>query len=300
MKIIELVLDENEQDTGVYAVSVVEDPAIEENFIKLSKQKMELATVDGEKKILMGPALIPNKQIYRQNEKHGEFYIYFSEDTIRLASEMFFRNSKQNNATYEHEKEIDGMTVVESWLIEDPAKDKSAIYGFDLPKGTWMISMKVNNSDVWAKVKAGEVKGFSIEGYFADKLDLASVRTMEEEREYLIEQIKNVLRGKELAEESYNDYPSVVKRNAQRGIALNERNGNKCATQVGKIRAQQLANGEKISMETIKRMYSYLSRAEVYYNQGDSNDCGYISYLLWGGKAGLMWAKSKINQNEQG
>lgn len=300
MKIIELVLDENEQDTGVYAVSVVEDPAIEENFIKLSKQKMELATVDGEKKILMGPALIPNKQIYRQNEKHGEFYIYFSEDTIRLASEMFFRNSKQNNATYEHEKEIDGMTVVESWLIEDPAKDKSAIYGFDLPKGTWMISMKVNNSDVWAKVKAGEVKGFSIEGYFADKLDLASVRTMEEEREYLIEQIKNVLRGKELAEESYNDYPSVVKRNAQRGIALNERNGNKCATQVGKIRAQQLANGEKISMETIKRMYSYLSRAEVYYNQGDSNDCGYISYLLWGGKAGLTWAKSKINENEQG
>jgi len=278
----------------------VEDPAIEENFIKLSKQKMELATVDGEKKILMGPALIPNKQIYRKNEKHGEFYIYFSEDTIRLASEMFFRNSKQNNATYEHDKEIDGMTVVESWLIEDPAKDKSAIYGFDLPKGTWMISMKVNNPDVWAKVKAGEVKGFSIEGYFADKLDLASVRTMEEEKEYLIEQIKPVLRGKELADESYNDYPSVVNRNAQRGIALNERNGNKCATQVGKIRAQQLANGEKVSMTTIKRMYSYLSRAEVYYNQGDSNDCGYISYLLWGGKAGLMWAKSKIKENEQG
>lgn len=300
MKIIELVLDENEQYTGVYAVSVVDNPAIEENFIKLSQQKMQLATVDGEKKILMGPALIPNKQIYRKNEKYGEFYIYFSEDTIRLASELFFRNSKQNNATYEHDKEIDGMTVVESWLIEDPAKDKSAIYGFDLPKGTWMISMKVNNSDVWAKVKAGEVKGFSIEGYFADKLDLASVRTMEEEKEYLIEQIKNVLRGKELAEESYNDYPSVVKRNAQRGIALNERNGNKCATQVGKIRAQQLANGEKVSMTTIKRMYSYLSRAEVYYNQGDSNDCGYISYLLWGGKAGLMWAKSKINENEQG
>lgn len=298
MKIIELVLDENEQDTGVYAVSVVEDPAIEENFVKLSKQKMELATVDGEKRILMGPALIPNKQIYRKNDKHGEFYIYFSKDTVRKASEMFFKNGKQNNATYEHEKEIDGMTVVESWLIEDPAKDKSAIYGFDLPKGTWMISMKVNNPDVWAKVKAGEVKGFSIEGYFADKLDLASMRTMEEEKEYLIEQIKNVLRGKELAEESYNDYPSVVKRNAQRGIALNERNGNKCATQVGKIRAQQLANGEKISMETIKRMYSYLSRAEVYYNQGDSNDCGYISYLLWGGKAGLMWAKSKINENE--
>lgn len=298
MKIIELVIDENEQDLGVYAVSVVDDPAIEEEFVKLSKVKTELATVDTEKRILMGPALIPNKQIYRKNEKHGEFYIYFSQDTVRKASEIFFQKGYQNNATYEHDKQLDGMTVVESWLIDDPAKDKSTIYGFDLPKGTWMISMKVNNNDVWQKVQDGEVKGFSIEGHFADKLEMASMRTMEEEKEYLIEQIKNVLRGKELAEESYNDYPSVVRRNAQRGIALNERNGNKCATQVGKIRAQQLANGEKITMETIKRMYSYLSRAEVYYNQGDSNDCGYISYLLWGGKAALTWAKSKINENE--
>ena len=303
MKIIELILDDKDKEMGVYAVSVVEDPAIEENFIKLSKESIELATIDQEKKLLMGPALIPNKQIYRKNNKHGEFYIYFSEDTVRKASEMFFINSNHQKATYEHDKEIDGMTVVESWIIDNPEKDKSAAYGFSLPKGTWMISMKVNNPDVWKKVKDGEVKGFSIEGYFADKYEMAmetSMRkTMEEEKEYLIEQIKNVLRGKELADDSYNDYPSVVRRNAQRGILLNEKNGNKCATQVGKIRAQQLANGEKVSMETIKRMYSYLSRAEVYYNQGDSNDCGYISYLLWGGKAAMSWAESKIKQNEK-
>ena len=140
MKIIELVIDENEQDLGVYAVSVVDDPAIEEDFVKLSKVKTELATVDNEKRILMGPALIPNKQIYRKNEKHGEFYIYFSQDTVRKASEIFFQKGYQNNATYEHNKQLDGMTVVESWLIDDPAKDKSTIYGFDLPKGTWMIS----------------------------------------------------------------------------------------------------------------------------------------------------------------
>jgi len=303
MKIIELILDDKDKEMGVYAVSVVEDPAIEENFIKLSKESIELATIDQEKKLLMGPALIPNKQIYRKNNKHGEFYIYFSEDTVRKASEMFFINSNHQKATYEHDKEIDGMTVVESWIIDNPEKDKSAAYGFSLPKGTWMISMKVNNQDVWKKVKDGEVKGFSIEGYFADKYEMAmetSMRkTMEEEKEYLIEQIKKVLKGQQLEEESYNDYPSVVKRNAQRGILLNERNGNKCATQVGKIRAQQLANGEKVSMETIKRMYSYLSRAEVYYNQGDNNDCGYISYLLWGGKAAMSWAESKIKQNEK-
>jgi hypothetical protein len=301
MKIIELILDEKDTEMGVYAVSVVDEPAIEENFIALSKQSIELATIDKEKKLLMGPALIPNKQIYRKNEKHGEFYIYFSEDTVRKASEMFFINSNQNAATYEHDAKIDGMTVVESWIIDNPEKDKSAAYGFSLPKGTWMISMKVNNPDVWKKVKDGDVKGFSIEGYFADKyemsMEMAMRKAMDEEKEYLIEQIKKVLKGQDLEELSYNDYPSVVKRNAQRGILLNERNGNKCATQVGKIRAQQLANGEKVSMETIKRMYSYLSRAEVYYNQGDSNDCGYISYLLWGGKAALSWAESKIKQN---
>jgi hypothetical protein len=301
MKIIELILDEKDTEMGVYAVSVVDEPAIEENFIALSKQSIELATIDKEKKLLMGPALIPNKQIYRKNEKHGEFYIYFSEDTVRKASEMFFINSNQSAATYEHDAKIDGMTVVESWIIDNPEKDKSAAYGFSLPKGTWMISMKVNNPDVWKKVKDGDVKGFSIEGYFADKyemsMEMAMRKAMDEEKEYLIEQIKKVLKGQDLEEMSYNDYPSVVRRNAQRGIALNERNGNKCATQVGKIRAQQLANGEKVSMETIKRMYSYLSRAEVYYNQGDSNDCGYISYLLWGGKAALSWAESKIKKN---
>jgi hypothetical protein len=304
MKIIELILDEKDTEMGVYAVSVVDEPAIEENFIALSKQSIELATIDKEKKLLMGPALIPNKQIYRKNEKHGEFYIYFSEDTVRKASEMFFINSNQNAATYEHDAKIDGMTVVESWIIDDTKSDKSRLYGFDLPKGTWMISMKVNNPDVWKKVKDGDVKGFSIEGYFADKyemsMEMAMRKAMDEEKEYLIEQIKKVLKGQDLEEMSYNDYPSVVRRNAQRGILLNERNGNKCATQVGKIRAQQLANGEKVSMETIKRMYSYLSRAEVYYNQGDSNDCGYISYLLWGGKAALSWAESKIKENGEG
>ena len=72
---------------------------------------------------------------------------------------------------YEHEKKLSGMSVVESWIIDDTKTDKSRFYGFDLPKGTWMISMKVNNDDVWKDVKEGKVKGFSIEGYFADKME---------------------------------------------------------------------------------------------------------------------------------
>lgn len=93
---------------------------------------------------------------------------------------------------------------------------------------------------------------------------------------------------------SYSDYPDSVKHNAKRGIELNEKNGNKCATQTGKVRAQQLANGEPISEDTIKRMYSYLSRAETYYDEGNTKACGTISYLLWGGKSALSWAGSKM------
>ena len=96
--------------------------------------------------------------------------------------------------------------------------------------------------------------------------------------------------------ESYSDYPNAVKNNAKRGIELNEKVNNKCATQVGKVRAQQLAQGEAISVDTIKRMYSYLSRAEEYYDENDTKACGTISYLLWGGKAGLRWANKKLKE----
>ena len=94
--------------------------------------------------------------------------------------------------------------------------------------------------------------------------------------------------------ESYADYPKSVSNNAKRGIALNEKNNNKCATQTGKVRAQQLAQGEAISVSTIKRMYSYLSRAKTYYDKADPNDCGNISYLLWGGLSALRWSESKL------
>lgn len=190
-EIIELLIDETKAEMGINAVSVVESPAIEENFVALNEHKIELKEVDNEKRILMGAALIPNKQIYRR-AKDKEFYIFFSEDTIRKASELFLMRSNQNNATIEHEKKmLDGMSVVESWIIDDEKTDKSRLYNFNLPKGTWMISMKVNNDDVWKKVKAGEVKGFSIEGYFIDKYDMSL-----QENE-LIEKLKDLINNYE-------------------------------------------------------------------------------------------------------
>jgi hypothetical protein len=192
----------------------------------------------------------------------------------------------------EHEHAINGLTVVESWLVEDKDKDKSALYDLDVPVGTWMVAVKVDNEAIWQEwVKEGKVKGFSIEGYFADKM-----QKDEEETEMGYDVVDAVLNALEL--ETFSDYPDAVVNNAKRGIELNEREGNKCATQTGKVRAQQLAQRKALSRETIRRMASYLARAEVYYDNGDPSDCGYISYLLWGGKAGKRWADSKVREFE--
>ena len=306
MNIIELVLDEMQEMKGIQAISIVENPAIEEDFVALATQKIEFATQNDEKRILMGAALIPNKPIYRRNGEE-EFYVYFSKDTIRKASELFFQNGNQNKSTLEHQAELQGLSVVESWIVEDEQKDKSSLYGLQMPVGTWMVSMKVNNDDIWTNyVKTGKVKGFSIEGYFVDKVNFAKqeLEILEEQEAALIlAQIKAVIKsdkrrktGKRTELESYSDYPDAVRNNAKRGIELNKKENNKCATAVGKVRAQQLAQGKPISVETIKRMHSYLSRAEEYYDEGDSKACGTISYLLWGGLAGKRWAESKLKE----
>ena len=298
MDIVELFIDENDEVSGIEAISVVENPAIEENFIALKAQEFKLAEVDKEKRILMGAALIPNKPIYRTNGEQ-EYYIYFSQATVRKASELFFIKVNQNNSTLEHQLELKGLTAVESWIVESE-QDKSRMYDLNVPIGTWMVSMKVNNDDVWKKVKAGEIKGFSIEGYFADKLQRPNepvkdkMSEQEEMANELVEELKHILKEENL--ESYSDYPSGVKNNAKKGIELNEKVNNKCATQVGKVRAQQLAQGKPITTETIKRMFSYLSRAQEDYDESDTKACGTISYLLWGGKAGLRWAGAKLKE----
>ena len=168
MDIIELFIDEEDEVSGIEAISVVENPAIESDFIALKKQEFKLAEIDKEKRLIMGAALIPNKPIYRQNEDQ-EYYIYFSKTTVRKASELFFIRGNQNNATLQHQLELKGLTAVESWIVESE-QDKSRMYDLNVPMGTWMVSMKVLNDEVWEQVKSGVVKGFSIEGYFADKL----------------------------------------------------------------------------------------------------------------------------------
>ena len=188
MEIIELVIDENEEFSGIEAISVVESPAIEEDFIALKNEdKIRLAEVSKEKRLLIGGALIPDRPIYRKNGDH-EFYIYFSKETVAKASQMFLQAGNQGQATMEHATEkLEGMTVVESWIIEDEVHDKSRKYGLDMPVGTWMISIKCTNDEVWAKVKEQKIRGFSIEGYFADRL---SNRPLDKQVDQLTEEDK--------------------------------------------------------------------------------------------------------------
>jgi hypothetical protein len=188
MKIIELILDEDSKVSGIDAISIVEAPAIESNFIALSNHQVKFATVDTEKRILMGPALIPNRPIYR-NQDGEEFYVYFSKSTIEKAMQLYLKKGNQGNATLEHDGKIQGLTLVESWIKVDAEKDKSAAFGMNDPVGTWYVSMKVDNEEIWNEyVKSGKVKGFSIEGFFADKTTEMS------KEEIILSEIKKLIK----------------------------------------------------------------------------------------------------------
>jgi hypothetical protein len=202
MNIIELILDENDEMNGIEAISVVENPAIEEDFVFLKSEEVKLAEVDKERRILMGAALIPNKPIYRRNGEN-EFYIFFSKDTVLKASQMYLKKGKQGEATLEHQEKITGLTVVESWIVEDEIQDKSRKYNLNVPVGSWVVSMKVDNDEIWNDyVKTGKVKGFSIEGYFADKVEMPKDKGIKDqlsaedkEAEELLTNIIDVLNG---------------------------------------------------------------------------------------------------------
>lgn len=173
------VLFNEQENEGVYAISLVSDPAIEVQFVTLSKQKeIKLATINEEQRILLGAVLIPDQPIYRKDEKSGhEFNIVFPKETIKQVQHNFSQQGYQNNSTIEHSGEsIQNVTFVETWIKESDVNDKSVMYGFNEPIGTWYAAMKVNNDEIWNDyVKTGKVKGFSIDGVFdMEKVNLKS------------------------------------------------------------------------------------------------------------------------------
>ena len=186
-EIVELVVDDNNEDVAIDAISLVTDPAIEVDFVYLNKKKnnLTLAKTDDEKRILYSPALIPNKQIYRFDAITGqEYYVYFTKDTVKKASEMYLKYQNNNNATIQHEDKTTGVHTVESWIIQDSDVDKSKLYGYNLPVGTWFVSMKIENDEVWQRIKDGELKGLSIEGYFVDKMETLGKSKKKKKKKY--------------------------------------------------------------------------------------------------------------------
>lgn len=322
MELYELIIEDENTDE-VFALSLVENPAIEADWIFFNNQKQEVkfATVDEEKKTIVAPVLIPDKRIYRIDEKTGkEYEVFLSADTIEKLAQQYLKKGYQHKATFEHSENIDGdVTVVESWVSKSSTKDKSANYfNRAFPAGTWFVTMKVNDDKLWEDyVKTGIVKAISIEGLFGHQLVKASEienvllekdinELTEEEAIVVLSKIRALIKRdsrykskRRIEMESYSDYPDSVKNAAKSALEWADTNGwGSCGTPVGKQRANQLAKGEPISVETIKRMYSYVSRHEIDLETSTSysEGCGKLMMDAWGGLGAGRWAKSKLSE----
>ena len=218
-KIVELVIADDNQELAIDAISLVSSPAIEQDFIYFGKEKNNLtfAKVDEEKRMLVSPALIPNKQIFRYDPNtDSEYYVYFSPDTVRKASELYLKHNNHHKATYEHQDRVSGVLTVESWIKEGDS-DKSKMYGYDLPNGTWFVKMKITNDDLWKKIKEGELKGLSIEGYFTNKFEAmqrknpTDAQILSALNEIIQEAKKTELKSKKVELDLVDDIEKLVK-----------------------------------------------------------------------------------------
>jgi len=290
LETFELFIDEAREEDGIEAISLVEFPAIEENFVALSKHKVEFKTVDTEKRVIVGLALVPDKPIYRRSGDN-EYNIIFSKETVRKASELYLKRLKLNNATLEHDEQMTGgVSVIESWIVEDPIKDKTALYGLNAVVGAWAVTMKIDNDQVWEDVKAGKYLGLSIEGMFSDRAE--DVEEIEAAK--ILEELKELFK-EEVELESYSDYPQGARNNAKRALKYKKENNVSCGTSVGWTRANQLASGKAISRDTIARMASF-KRHQQHKDVPYSEGCGGIMWDAWGGSAGVNWAINKLKQ----
>lgn len=188
MRVVEFVIDENNEDFGVYAISLVDSPAIEEEFMYFS-DKQQFATVDTDERVVMGAVMIPDLEIMRVDNKGEKYKCWFSKATVKEIMQRYMQQSKHQSTTIEHATTVQGITTVESWIVADSKKDKTQAFGLEYPVGTWVACMKIDNEEVWQNyIKEGIVKGFSVEGNFGEK----NVEMSEQEYlEAIVQIIKN-------------------------------------------------------------------------------------------------------------
>lgn len=183
---IEIGINDMDDELGIDIMSLVSDPAVEKDFLYFNdtKQNYTLAKVDSERRTITGPALIPDKDIYRFNkETNEEYYVWFSKETVRKIAEKFMIQKKLDAVNIEHnpDAKVSDVSLIEAWMVTDPTNDKANALGYSVNEGTFMVTYKINNDEVLAKIKSGEVKGFSIEGPFVQKFGNQSEPTQPKE-----------------------------------------------------------------------------------------------------------------------
>ena len=165
LELIEFKLDD---ESDISVVSIVTDPAIQKAFQLFKSIKSDKFLATGDKQEITGPAMVPDMAILRVDEEGKYYNCFFSEQTVRDCASLYLRNCNHIEANFEHSdiftKDI---FVIESWIVEDPENDKSKALGFsNITKGTWMITYKVVDTQLWNKIKESGFTGFSIEGIF--------------------------------------------------------------------------------------------------------------------------------------
>ena len=218
-------------DSETYAISMVDMPAIESDFVALEKQEEEKVQVfleSNERHMVYGAALIPDKDIYRNNGEQ-EFYISFTKESIEKMSQEFMKEYRQNEVTLDHEEMANDITITESWLVEDSYKDKANALGINVPEGTWMVGMKVNQIDVWERVKSGELKGFSVESMISLEEFSKNDNNMNIEEtndmgfwSKMKEVLSEVFTSAQMAEEPVIEEPTNVELEAEPTVAVEE------------------------------------------------------------------------------
>lgn len=168
--VYDMTLSEDSGHDGVFAISIVDKPAIQHDFLKLGKDIKLSSISNADKQIVTGVALIPDTPIYRRVNKE-EFYIQFSKDTILQTVEKFMGNSNNSAVTLSHNEKTHSVDIIESWIVEDSSNDKLVALGLEAPVGAWAVSMKVNDKELWDEIKNGDsFNGFSIEGLYKKNL----------------------------------------------------------------------------------------------------------------------------------
>ena len=319
MRLYELIIQDENIDE-VFAISMVENPAIEAMGMYFHKEEVHFAEMN-EEGLFMAPILIPNKRILRVDGKGIPYEVYFSPETIKRLSQMYLEKKYQDSVTLEHDTKVMGVTMVETWIKESHEKDKSKLYGLNAPVGSWLGTFKIDNEEIKEKFRKGDIRAVSIEGIFehmekSTHEQMKSAQLWESFEDYMnkdveelteLEASKVLLKLKEVLEktsnnsdiqefESYTDYPKQATENAKTALRWADENGwGSCGTEVGKRRANQLANGEAISRDTIARMAAFeRHRQNSKKELGDG--CGRLMWLAWGGDAGVEWAQRKLKR----